>query len=217
MSLYVLEGLDGSGKGTQFKLLMERLIKNGNDTVTIDFPDYQSNSSALVKMYLAGEFSKNPKDVNPYAVSCFYAVDRFSSYEKNWKQDYVNGKTIVANRYVSSNIVFQMTKLPKEEWDDFIVWLDNLEHEKFNLPRADRVIYLDMPLHISQKLMTNRYSGDETKKDIHECNLDFLAECRECALFAAKKLAWNVINCGNGDKPRTIEEINDEIFDLLMK
>lgn len=215
MSLYVLEGLDGSGKGTQFKLLMQRLIDDGKDCVKIDFPDYQSNSSALVKMYLAGEFSQNPKDVNPYAVSTFYAVDRFASFEKDWKNDYISGKTIIANRYVSSNIVFQMTKVPKENWDEFIDWLDDLEHEKFKLPRANKVIYLDMPIEISQKLMTGRYSGDESKKDIHESNLNFLNECRKCALYAADKLGWTVINCALGDKPRTIEDINNELYNLV--
>ncbi|MFI3324731.1 MAG: deoxynucleoside kinase [Clostridia bacterium] len=215
MSLYVLEGLDGSGKGTQFKLLMQRLINDGENCIKIDFPNYESNSSALVKMYLNGEFSQNPKDVNAYAVSTFYAVDRFASFQKDWKQDYLDGKTIIANRYVSSNIVFQMTKLPKDKWDKFISWLDNLEHEKFGLPRADKVIYLDMPIHISQKLMSNRYDGDESKKDIHESNLNFLQECRECALYAAKKLDWTVINCGLGDKPRTIDDISDELYNLI--
>lgn len=185
MSLIVLEGLDGSGKGTQFKLLCENLEKTGEQLCHVDFPDYKSNSSALVKMYLAGEFGDDPKSVNPYASCTFYAVDRFASYSSEWKSEYCKGKTIVANRYTCSNIVYQMSKLPKSEWETFIDWVEDLEYVKFKLPKPDKVIYLDVPIEISQKLMTGRYNGDETKKDIHENDIKFLSECRQSALFAA--------------------------------
>ncbi len=217
MSLYVIEGLDGSGKGTQFNLLFDYLTQKGEKCVKIDFPDYESQSSALVKMYLAGEFGSDPKNVNAYAVSTFYAVDRYSSYQKTWKNDYLNSKTIIANRYVSSNIVFQMTKLDKQEWDDFIDWLNDLEHNKFGLPKPDKVIYLDMPIEVSQKLLNYRYKGDENKKDIHEKNISFLNECRECALYAAKKLGWAIINCSDGENAKSIEKINKVIIEEIER
>ncbi len=217
MALYVLEGLDGSGKGTQFNILKNRLNEEENGCISVDFPDYNSESSALVKMYLNGELGTNAKDINAFAVSTFYAVDRFASYEKSWRKDYLNGTNIVANRYVSSNIVYQMTKLPKEKWDEFIDWLTDLEHGKFGLPVADKVIYLDMPIEVSQKLMSKRYSGDENLKDIHESNIAFLSECRTCALYAAEKLGWSIIACANGDTPKSIDEISEEIYKTIKE
>ncbi|MFI3207115.1 MAG: thymidylate kinase, partial [Clostridia bacterium] len=154
MSLIVIEGLDGSGKGTQYKLLVDNLKKMGIETCEVDFPDYNSKSSALVKMYLGGEFGGNPKEINPYAACTFYAVDRFASYTTNWKKDFESGKTIIANRYISSNIVYQMSKVKEENWGEFIDWVCDLECDKFNLPQADLVIYLDMPTDVSQELMT---------------------------------------------------------------
>lgn len=217
MSLIVLEGLDGSGKGTQFKILSDNLEKLNIKTAEVDFPDYNSNSSALVKMYLNGEFGEDPKNVNPYAACTFYAVDRFASYTNVWKKHIDDGKVIVANRYTSSNIVYQMSKLPKEEWDSFTEWVEETEYEKFGLPKPSAVIYLDMPIEISQKLMTSRYSGDDSKKDIHEKDIQFLKDCRECALFASKKLGWYIVECSENDEPKTIEDISVNILDIVKK
>ena len=215
MSIIVIEGLDGSGKGTQYKLLVESLKQMGKEVCEVDFPDYNSNSSALVKMYLGGEFGKDPKDVNPYAACSFYAVDRVASYLKNWKKDYDAEKIIIANRYISSNIVYQMSKVKDENWDEFIDWVCDLECEKFGLPQADLVIYLDVPVEISQKLMTGRYKGDENKKDIHESDINFLKECRKSAMFAAKKLSWEVLTCVENGKIKSIETISNEILEIV--
>ena len=162
MALIVIEGLDGSGKGTQSAKLAEYATEHGGAR-KITFPDYDSPSSALVKMYLAGDFGKEAGAVNAYAASTFYAVDRFASYQTQWKEEYLVGKTIIADRYVTANMVYQLSKLPESEWDGFLHWLEDLEYEKLGLPRPDRVLYLDVPPTVSQKLLQNRYHGDLTK------------------------------------------------------
>ena len=210
MALIVIEGLDGSGKGTQSAML-EEYLKTYKDVHKITFPDYASPSSSLVKMYLAGDFGTEPGAVNAYAASTFYAVDRFASYQTQWKADYAAGKAIIADRYVTANLVYQLSKLPEEEWESFTRWLEDLEYDKLGLPRPDRVLYLDVPPHVSQQLLKKRYAGDVSKKDIHEKDLAYLLHCRECALYAAKKLGWKVLNCAEGDTLRSVEDIHLEI------
>ncbi len=214
--LIVLEGLDGSGKATQTAMLCDSLLKRGVTMRHISFPDYDEPSSALVKMYLGGEFGKNPNAVNAYAASSFYAVDRFASYAKFWGADYQNGTVIVADRYTTSNLVYQLSKLPKMEWDSFIDWVQDYEYNKLGLPKPDVTLYLDMPPLVSQKLLNQRYHGDTNKKDIHESNLNYLAVCRESAAYAANKLGWQVINCADGDHPKSIEQIHRECMRLII-
>ena len=172
--LIVIDGLDGSGKTTQLKIAQDYLEKQGYNVKTISFPDYNSESSALVKMYLNGEFSSDPNDVNAYAASSFYAVDRYASYIKYWKDDYNNGCVILAARYVSSNALHQMSKLEQTEWNDYLNWLYDYEYEKLSLPKADKIVFLDMPIEVSQRLLSLRYNGDESKKDIHESHMSYL-------------------------------------------
>lgn len=215
MSLVVLEGLDGSGKGTQARLLLEELQKRGKPVRRITFPDYGSPSSALVKMYLAGEFGKEPDAVNPYAASAFYAVDRFASFRKGWQADYQNGTLILCDRYVTSNMVYQLGKLPKSRWEEYLAWVEDLEYEKLGLPRPDQVIYLDMPIAVSQKLISRRYEGDEEKKDIHEKDLAFLEECSQSAAFVAKKFQWQVVPCSAGGTPLPVLEIHRAVLECL--
>ncbi len=213
--LIVLEGLDGSGKSTQFERVAQHLTDGGVKLKAISFPDYDQPSSALVKMYLNGEFSQNASDVNAYAASSFYAVDRYASYKKFWENDYKNGSLILAARYVTSNCIYQTVKLDKSQWTSYIDWLCDYEYEKLQLPKPDLVIFLDMPIEISQKLMSSRYDGDESKKDIHEANVAFLKQCRESALFAAKKLGWKIISCSNGESPLDKEIITQKILGLI--
>ena len=179
MSLIVIEGLDGSGKGTQSQLLYTAMQQSGRPCRKISFPNYESPSSALVKMYLAGEFGKQADSVNAYAASTFYAVDRYASFKKDWEPEYNAGSLILADRYTTSNMVYQLTKLPRGEWEPFLAWLSDLEYQKMGLPRPDCVLYLDMPVEVSQQLLTGRYQGDSAKKDIHEANVGFLQQCRE--------------------------------------
>lgn len=211
MSLIVLEGLDGSGKTTQTALLEKALGQNGK-VRRVSFPDYDSPSSALVKMYLAGEFGSRPEDVNAYAAGVFYAVDRIASYKRNWQKDYLDGVTILTDRYATSNLVYQMTKLPENQWEAYIQWIEDLEYTKLGLPRPDLVIFLDMPVEISQQLLMKRYQGDGSKKDIHERDLDFLRACGECARFAARTLDWKVIPCGANGKALGLEEIHRQVL-----
>ena len=216
--LIVIEGLDGSGKTTQLNLLVNKLKqKNIKNIKQIKLPDYDSDSSSLVKMYLAGEFGKSPEDVNAYAASAFYAVDRFANYKTKWKADYENGTLIIADRYTTSNAYHQATKLPESEWKDYFKWLRDFEYNKLGIPEPDMVIYLDMPIEISQKMMTSRYNGDEEKKDIHEANVEYLQHCRKAAKAAATQLGWSVIDCAYNDMPRSIESIGDEIENLITK
>lgn len=213
--IIVIDGLDGSGKSTQFELVQGELSDKNLPVKAISFPDYDNPSSALVKMYLGGEFSKNAADVNAYAASSFYAVDRYASYKLYWEGDYKRGSLILASRYVTSNAIHQMVKLDKSEWDNYLAWLSDYEYEKLGLPRADRVIFLDMPIDISQKLLSERYSGDESKKDIHEGNLAYLKACREAALFSAKRQNWSIVECSDGHFPLKKEEILSKIMKII--
>jgi len=219
--LIVFEGLDGSGKATQAASLFKHLKESGKDVKKISFPDYESQSSALVKMYLNGEIG-SLDEVNIYAASNFYSLDRYISYMRIWKKDYISGKNIIADRYTTSNICHQMAKLPREKWEGYIEWLEHYEYVMLKLPKPDLVIYLDMSPEASQKLMLLRYSGDEAKKDIHESNVDYLMHCREAALFAAEKLGWHVIKCSDeNNDPLPLETISDmaraAVYELMKK
>ncbi len=214
--LIVIEGLDGSGKATQSKILCSELRNKLNKKVCkISFPDYNEPSSALVKMYLNSEFGESPEDVNAYAASSFYATDRYASYVKFWEKRYESGQIIIADRYTTSNMIYQMNKLPKENWEGYINWVEDYEYNKLALPRPDIVIYFDMPIKISQEFMLKRYGGKTNCKDLHEKNVSFLEKCRKSALFAAQQQKWNVIACSDGFKPKTIDEIRDTVFNLV--
>ncbi len=210
--LIVFEGLDGSGKATQAAMAVERLEAAGQTVRAISFPDYKSESSALVRMYLRGEIGALDA-VNVYAASGFYSLDRYISYEREWKADYQAGKTIIADRYTTSNLCHQMAKLPRAQWMDYIRWLEYYEYVLLALPKPDKVLYLDMHPEASQRLMAQRYGGDEAKKDLHERDAAYLASCREAALFAADALGWVILPCSDAaHHPYPIEEIADRAF-----
>ena len=154
-------------------------------------------------MYLAGEFGNKPGDVNAFAASTFYAVDRYASFKQDWGKFYNDGGIITAGRYVTSNAVHQWSKMPKEEWENFLAWLYDFEYVKMGIPKPDAVIYLDMPIEVSQKLMTGRYNGDESKKDIHERDKDYLLHCHKAADFAINQYGWDKIECYDNGKKRS--------------
>ncbi|WP_099204266.1 dTMP kinase [Scatolibacter rhodanostii] len=214
--LVVIEGLDGSGKGTQTEMLVESLLQDKIAVRKISFPNYSSPSSSLVKMYLAGEFGQSASSVNPYAASAFYAVDRFASFHTDWKQNYESDALVIADRYVTSNMIYQLGKLPTNKWDEYIDWLEDFEYNKMELPKPDMVIFLDMPISVSQKLMSGRYQGDESRKDIHERDLNFLEESAVSARYAAQKLNWQVIHCADDNVPKSIESIHKEIKSKIL-
>ncbi len=215
--LIVIEGLDGSGKSTQLSLLPQALESRGIGCKTVSFPAYESDSSALVKMYLGGKFGTNPSDVNAYAASVFYTVDRYASFKTDWGKFYEEGGTVVSGRYTTSNAVHQTSKLPRKEWEDFLNWLYDFEYNKIGIPKPDKVIFLDMPVEASQKLLSGRYNGDEAKKDIHESDVEYLNNCRRAAVFTAEYSGWTVISCANGDNPRSVEDIAEDILNEVMK
>lgn len=212
--LIVIEGLDGSGKATQAKRLTKALVEKGIPVREVSFPDYESDSSALVRMYLSGQFGTDPQDVNAYAASSFFAVDRFASYKKDWRRDYARG-VIIADRYTTSNAVHQCSKLPREQWEDFLNWLFDFEYTKLGIPAPDCVIYLNVDPQVSQALMTARYSGDESKKDIHERDIAYLRHSREAAAYCAEKLGWKTVDCCRDGQMRSIEEIHKDVMKLL--
>ena len=211
-ALIVIEGLDGSGKATQANRLLEALAAQGKPVRKVSFPNYTSDASAPIRMYLAGEFGKDPSAVNAYAASTFFAVDRYASFKKDWADFYENGGIIIADRYTTSNAVHQCSKLPKEQWDGYLSWLFDFEYRLMGIPAPDRVIYLQVDPTVSQKLMTGRYQGDESKKDIHESNLDYLARSRKAADYCAEKLEWTVIACDADGEMRTIEDIHKDVL-----
>lgn len=215
--MIVIEGLDASGKGTQTELLKQRLTKHGESVFGISLPNYDDNSSALVKMYLAGEMGSKPSDVNAFAASTFYAVDRYASFKKYWNKEYNSDKIIVADRYTTSNASHQMTKLQKEKWDFYLNWLFDFEYNMLEIPKPDCVIFLDMPVEVSQKLLKKRYNNDDGKKDVHERDVQYLQSCYTAATYAAKKLGWTVIECSRSGEPKPIEEISDEIFAVVER
>ena len=217
--LIIFEGLDGSGKGTQTALTAQKLAARGVDLRQITFPDYASESSALVKMYLAGAFGQKPDDVNAYAASSFYAVDRYASYKTDWGAFYRDGGLVLSDRYTTSNAVHQCSKLPPAQWDGFLNWLFDFEYHKIGIPAPDAVVYLAVDPEVSQRLLAARYHGDDSKKDIQEKDLDYLARSRAAAEYCAKALGWKRIDCTadgpQGKTMRTVEQINDEILAYL--
>ena len=212
--LIVIEGLDGSGKATQTALLYDAMKAAGVRVRKVSFPDYESDSSALVRMYLAGEFGTDPSDVNAFAASTFYAVDRYASFRKDWKDDYENG-LVIADRYTTSNAIHQCSKLDKKDWDTFLDWLFDLEYKKIRIPEPDAVIYLRVDPEISQKLISGRYHGDEEKKDIHEKNIGYLKRSREAAQYCCEKLGWKVVECCTEDGMRAVDDIHREILGIV--
>lgn len=210
-----MEGLDGSGKATQSGLLLQRIIDGGCAARLVSFPDYDSDSSALVRMYLDGQFGTQAGDVNAWAASTFYAVDRFASYKTDWADDYAAGATIIADRYTTSNYLHQGTKLPREEWPGFVAWLEDLEYQKMGIPRPDMVLYLDVEPEVSQQLLAQRYAAEGGQKDIHEKDIAYLRSCRSVAEWCIETLGWTCIQCSQNGVLRPREDIAQEIEALV--
>ncbi len=215
--LIVIEGLDGSGKSTQLDLLYKNLTEKGIDCKSVSFPDYANPSSTLVKMYLNGEFGSRPDDVNAYAASVFYSVDRYASFKSVWGEYYNQGGCVISGRYTTSNAVHQASKLPDDKWEDFLSWLYDFEYNKIGIPKPDKVIFLDMPIEVSQKLLSKRYEGDNSKKDIHESDTEYLDKCRKSALFTARYSGWEIIPCSENGEARSIDDIANDILKSVLK
>lgn len=214
--LIVFEGTDGSGKSTQFKLLCQRLQGRGTRFQKLVFPQYSEPSSALLRMYLAGEFGSHPSDVNPYAASTFYAVDRYAAWKKVWGGYYEAGGLVLSDRYTTSNAVHQGGKLAEKDQPAFFDWLFDFEYRKLGLPQPDMVVYLDMPTEQSVRLLRARESQTHTKGDIHEVDTAYLALCRQTALRASEHYGWYRVSCVDGEgNIRPVEDIHAQIWGAL--
>ena len=211
--LIVIEGLDGCGKSTQLELLK----KNFPQCHFITFPYYQTPSGQIITEYLKGNYPERDVNVSAYTASSFYAVDRYTSFKTDWEKEWSGGIPLISARYVSSNAIYQMAKLPKADWDEFLSWLYDLEFEKFKLPVPAKTIFLDMPIEVSQKLLLKRYNGDEQQKDVHERNVDFMNKCREAALYVADKQNWTMISCSENGQLLDIETIHRELVKQIKE
>lgn len=218
--LIIIEsGSDASGKATQTKKLFNRLEQDGYKVKKVEYPNYKSESSALVKMYLNGDFGKNAEDVDPYIASTFFAADRYASFKTEWEEFYNNGGIIIADRYTTSNMVHQASKMDENERDKFINWLFDYEFNLYKIPQPDCVVFLNVPIEYSKKLMENRknkFTGED-KKDIHESDISYLSKSYENSLYIANKYNWNKINCIENENLRSIESIHEEIYNIVKE
>lgn len=213
--LIVFEGVDGSGKSTQYRRLCDRLRAEGRDFRSLVFPQYDEPSSALIRMYLSGEFGGSPSDVNAYAASTFFAVDRYASYKKSWGAFYEAGGLIVTDRYTTSNAVHQAAKLPPEEREAYMTWLFDLEYGRLGLPEPDLVLFCDVDLALSLQHLRRREAETNTRADIHERDDAYLAASIGAARQAAALCGWRRLDGGTADAPRSVEEISREVLDAV--
>ncbi len=213
--LIVFEGTDGSGKATQTALLCQTLAERGIPFRRLEFPRYREESSALIRLYLAGAFGSKPGDVNAYAASTFYSVDRYASYRQDWGPFYENGGLVIADRYTTSNAVHQTPKLPPEQREQFLDWLFDFEYRLLGLPRPSRVVYLDVPTELSEQMMRRREQQTHTTADIHEQDEAYLRACRESAELIVRRCGWEKISCAQNGALRTAEEIHREVLQRL--
>jgi dTMP kinase len=217
--LIVIEGADGSGKQTQTEKLWQRLQDEGKKVRRVTFPDYKSNSSALIKMYLNGDFDSDPVKVNPYAAASFYAVDRFASFHLTWGEWYQKGEVIIADRYVTSNMAHQAVKIADEaEQAEFLEWLWDLEFRKFALPVPDLVVFLDVPPQYSLGLIRGRNvqkTALPIATDIHEKNVSYLKNVYQSYLVAQKKYGWEKIDCVCQNEMRCVTDIHAELYEKV--
>lgn len=211
--IIIIEGLDGCGKTTQVNMLKEVF----SDCRFLTFPNYHSPSGEIITDYLNGNIPEKDAEKSCCSASIFYAMDRYISYRKDWHIDYEIGKNIISARYTTSNAIYQMTKLPRNKWKSYYQWLCDLEYQKLGIPEPDAVIFLDVPVAVSQKLLSARYDGTEAKKDIHESNPDYLQQCHDVAMYVAAQENWNILQCCQNDEMRPVNEIQEELKAIIQQ
>lgn len=215
--LIIIEAGDGSGKATQTACLYQHLTQEGYQVRQVSFPDYDSPSSALIKMYLSGQFGAKPESVNAYAASTFFAVDRYASFQKDWRSFYEAGGVILADRYTTSNMVHQSVKMTElTERQAYLTWLEDFEYEKLGLPKPDVVLFLDMAPEFSLKLIKQRQTLGSTP-DIHEADGAYLTRCYEVYCELANQFQWQKISCLQNGQLKTVAQIHDEIYEIVKK
>ena len=216
--LFIIEAGDGSGKETQTRLLTERLVREGHRVVPVTFPDYAADSSMLVRMYLRGDFGARADDVNAYAASTFFAVDRYASYRTKWGRDYEAGAIILADRYTTSNMVHQAVKLTDAaERDTFLDWLYDLEFRKMGLPVPDAVFFLDMEPAAAQRLIAARAEKNGAAPDIHERDAAYLERAHDAYRLLSKRYSWVRIPSSADGEPLSIAEIHERLYGEVVK
>ncbi|MBE6910149.1 MAG: thymidylate kinase [Ruminococcaceae bacterium] len=211
--LIVFEGTDGSGKATQSRLLLERWRREGVDCRKLDFPRYGEPSCAAVELYLHGALGDRPGDVNAYAASMFFAVDRYCSYKQDWGEYYRRGGVLLADRYTTSNAVHQASKLPEAERKTFLDWLFGFEYGRLELPEPTAVFYLDVPTELTERMMRARGGEKHDGADIHERDDAYLRACRAAGERLAADYGWLRVECARGGEMRTVEDIHEEIYE----
>jgi dTMP kinase len=217
--LIIIEsGSDASGKATQTSKLFDRLVTEGHNIKKVEYPNYKSESSALVKMYLRGDFGNSASDVDPYVASTFFTVDRYASFKTEWEEFYTTGGIVIADRYTTSNMVHQASKMDVSERDKYLDWLTEYEFEMFKIPKPDCVIFLDVPIEYSTELMKNRKNKitGEAEKDIHEVDVEYLAKCYNNSIDIADKYGWNKIDCVEEGKLKSIDSIHEEVYKYAL-
>lgn len=213
----MIDGLAGSGKTTQSKILCDDLIAQGKNARIISSSTSVGASSDLVRMYLSGQFGSSPDDVNAYAAATFFSVDRYASYMRVWKKFYEQPDAVtISTLYTTSNAVHQLAKLQREEWDGYLTWLYDFEFNKLGVPRPDLVIYLEMKPEISFELVRQRAQATGRTLDIHETSLEYFQRCNKAALYAADKLGWKRICCYEGKNPLPEDEIESRIAEQAV-
>lgn len=218
--IIVFEGVDGSGKQTQSELFYKRLADEGLNVKKVSFPRYDNDSSALVRMYLKGEFGSDANEISPYICSTFYAVDRYASYKQDFEDFYNNGGIVVADRYTTSNMLHQASKIhDKEQREKFLKWLYDLEFNIYLLPKPDMVFFLDMPL-FDTKILTkdraNKITG-ASKKDIHETDENHLKSAYITSRELIDEYGWIKINCAKDELILSIDEIAENVYNEFIK
>lgn len=218
--IVIESGTDGSGKQTQTECLYNRLKKEGKKVVQFSFPQYGNKSATFVEMYLNGEFGTDPESISPYVTSVFFAMDRYATFYKKIKRYYEEDYLILLDRYTTSNMTYQASKISGlAERDKFLEWLYDFEFNILKLPKPDVVFFLDLPVDNAQYLIRDRKNkiDNQTEKDIHEKNVEYLKKTYYNAKYVSKKFKWKEIKCLDGVKFRTIEDIHEEIYEKLKK
>jgi len=216
-NLIVLEGIDGSGKSTQYELLCKRFENEGISFRRLVFPRYENDSSALIRMYLNGEFGGRPDDVNAFAASAFYAVDRYASYKTDWGEWFQKGGLVLCDRYTTSNACHQGSKLAPEQLAEYFAWLDDFEYRRLELPRPKLVIYLNTELEVSISQLHRRQEGTHTEGDIHEKDVAYMRRTLQTGRKAAAYYGWTQVNSVQNGSLRSVESIHEEIYAAVRK
>jgi len=214
--LIVFEGIDGSGKSTQFEMMCERLLLENRQFKRLVFPRYNEPSSALIKMYLGGDFGSSPDAVNAYAASSFYAVDRYASFVQDWREYYEDGGLILTDRYTTSNALHQGAKVATDQREHFFKWLYDYEFNLIGLPAPDLVIYMDLEVEVATIRLRRRETETATNADIHENDIAYLSNSVESGKQAAALFNWHKVSCVSNGVERDMKDIHKDIYKIIF-